>query len=101
MAKRIFATVPDEFFVKFMVWCDRLAVSQAQLGGMAMQAGFDSILRAVSPIDSIEADKLAEIVQAMQLRGMDVSGIVGPGSVSKPKPHVLKMSATKKAVKSS
>lgn len=72
MAKRIWATVPDEFYEKFVGWCDKLALQQSQLGGMAIQAGLDNIARAVSPVESMSPTQWANILKAMAATGQPV-----------------------------
>lgn len=64
MAKRVMARVPDDVAEKIEKWSERLGVSQSQLMGMAIQAGLDSIIRAVSPADSLTSDQWATLFKA-------------------------------------
>lgn len=68
MAKRVNVRVPDQIFEKAGVWSEKLGVSKSQLMGMAIQAGLDSIIRAISPVDSISPDQWAELVAAYEAR---------------------------------
>lgn len=72
MAKRVQARLPDDVYEKLFTWAERLGVNASQLSGMAIQAGLDSIIRAVSPMDSLKPDQWAAIVAAMQAQGIDL-----------------------------
>lgn len=69
MAKRIQARVSDDMYEKLLSWADRLGVNVSQLSGMAIQAGLDSIIRAVSPADSLSPDQWAKIIKAVEIQG--------------------------------
>lgn len=71
MAKRIQVRVSDPIYDRVFMWADRLGVSVSQLSGMAIQAGLDSIIRAVSPVDSVTPEQWAKIAQAMEIRRVD------------------------------
>lgn len=74
MAYRITARVPDDLNARLDEWSVKLGVTKSQLAGMSIQAGFDAILRAVSPVDSISAEQLAKVVKAME--GLDEKKLV-------------------------
>lgn len=73
MSKRIFATVPDDVYEKFIGWCGKLALQQSQLGGMAIQAGLDNIVRAVAPAESMTPAQWAAIAAAMVKSGQPIT----------------------------
>lgn len=66
MAKRVTARIPDEVDEKVKVWSEKLGVTQSQLMGMAIQAGIDSIIRAISPADALTPVQWAAIVKAVE-----------------------------------
>lgn len=66
MTKRVNVRVSDAIFEKTAVWAERLAVTKSQLMGMAIQAGLDSIIRAISPVESITSDQWADLVKAYE-----------------------------------
>lgn len=67
MTKRVMARVPDEVAEKVVKWAARFGISQAQLLGMSIQAGLDSIIRAVAPAESVPPEILAKIAQALNI----------------------------------
>lgn len=75
MTKRVMARVPDEVGEKISVWSKRLGLNQSQLTGMAIQAGLDSIIRAVSPVESMSPTQWAAIMEAMEKRGFSLEGV--------------------------
>lgn len=68
MAQRVNVRLPDDVFEKASVWSVKLGVSKSQLLGMAVQAGLDSIIRAISPVDSISPEQWAELVRAYEAK---------------------------------
>lgn len=53
---------------KAAMWADKLGISKSLLYAMAIQAGMDSIIRAVSPVDSITPQQWADIVTAIEVK---------------------------------
>jgi hypothetical protein len=49
MTKRIYARLPENIYTKLKLHASRLDISEALLAGMAIQAGLDSIVNAISP----------------------------------------------------
>jgi antitoxin component of RelBE/YafQ-DinJ toxin-antitoxin module len=86
MAKRVTARIPDEVDEKVKVWSLKLGVTQSQLMGMAIQAGIDSIIRAVSPVDAMSPSQWAAIIKAMEAQGVTFEG-VKVGSEELPDEH--------------
>lgn len=75
MAHRIQTRVSDELGADLADWAKKLGITQSQLAGMAIHAGFGSILRAIAPEYSISPDKMADIIKAMQDKGYDMEKI--------------------------
>jgi len=76
MAKRITVRIPDDVCEKVYLWSGRCGVTVSQLGGMAVQAGIDSIIRAISPVESLTPDQWAAIIRAMESQGVRTAGAV-------------------------
>ena len=70
MTKRMMARVPDDVAEKIVRWSERLGVTQSQLMGMAIQAGIDSIIRAVDPSEAFTPQQIAAILKAAQDDGV-------------------------------
>lgn len=81
MAHRIATRVSDELGAELADWAKKLGVTQSQLAGMAIHAGWGSILRAIAPEYAISPDKLADIIKAMHDKGYDLEGV--PGAIKK------------------
>lgn len=75
MARRIQTRVSDELGEDLASWAIKLGITQSQLAGMAIYAGFSSILRAVAPEYAISPDKMADIIQAMKDKGYDMENV--------------------------
>lgn len=88
MAKRIQARVSDDMYDKLSMWAERLGVNMSQLSGMAIQAGLDSIIRAVSPVESLSPGQWAVIFKAMQEQGIDMNGIQNIGGEDEKSPSL-------------
>lgn len=99
MSKRVLATVPDDTKARLTEWCERLSVAESQLAGMSIQAGLDSIIRAVAPVESVTPDQWAQIVKAMQAQGMVLDAGQTPQGVAGPKVAAKKAAAKKTAKK--
>lgn len=63
--KRVQVRLPEEQFDKLKYWAHQFGMTMAQLGGMATQGGLDAIIRAVSPMDSLKPEQLADLVEVM------------------------------------
>jgi len=66
-AVRINIRVTKDMNSKLDYWAGKLGVTKSQLGGMSMMAGFDAIIRTISPVDSLNEDQLAKIFRAVGL----------------------------------
>lgn len=64
--KRVQVRLSNEVYAKLKEWSLKLGVTMGQLGGMAVTSGLDSILRAVSPVDSLTPEQWAKISQAIE-----------------------------------
>lgn len=71
MSKRITVRVSDELNQKLDEWCQRLGVTKVQLGGICVTAGYDAVIRAVSPVDSLDDVQLAKVLRAGKLAGIE------------------------------
>lgn len=60
---KISGRVSHEFFVEFDAWAKKLRLTKSQLANMCLQAGFKQVVRAVSPEDSFQIEKLAELLR--------------------------------------
>lgn len=72
--KRVTARVSEEMQQKIAMWAVKLGLTQAQLMGMAIQAGLDSIIRAVSPVDAMSTQQWAAIMKALAEQGLSLEG---------------------------
>jgi hypothetical protein len=75
--KRILVTVHRDFDEKFTAWAARLGVSKSQFGSMCLQAGMNSLVRAVAPEEGFSPEVMVKILQEAQKQGMlfDTSGL--------------------------
>ena len=71
MSKRITVRVSDDLNQKLDDWCTRLGVTKVQLGGICVTAGYDAVIRAVSPVDSLDDLQLAKVLRAGKLAGIE------------------------------
>lgn len=69
---RVQVKVSEEFYRKFDEYCKRFRLTKSQLGNICLQAGFNSIVRAVSPEDLFTPEQIVKIVKAMEKEGVDV-----------------------------
>lgn len=72
MAKRLIVRLPDDVYDEIVVWADKLGMSQAQLGGAALQSGLANILRAFNPLQGVPPEDVAKIAVAFKQAGLDV-----------------------------
>lgn len=72
MAKRITARISDDLNEKLDAWCAKLGITKSQLGGICITAGFDAVIRAVSPVDSLNDEQLKRIVTLSGLSESEV-----------------------------
>jgi len=66
MAKRLTIRVSDDIGEQVQKYALQFGVTQSQFGGMCVQAGLGTILRAVKPEESIPPETLARIIQEVQ-----------------------------------
>lgn len=66
MAKRFTVRVSDDIGEMVAKYSHEFGVTQSQFGGMCIQAGLGSILRAVKPEESIPVETWARIVQEIE-----------------------------------
>jgi hypothetical protein len=88
MTYRITARVPDELNKKIDEWYPKVGLTKSQLAGLAIQAGFDAILRAIAPVESVTPEKWAQItLELMKQEGSKLNlpdgTIVGGGNEAK------------------
>lgn len=72
MSKRITARISDELNARLDAWCVKLGVNKGQLAGICITAGFDAVIRAVSPVDSLNDEQLKRIVTLSGLSESEV-----------------------------
>ncbi len=72
MTKRLNVRISDEVAEKVRLWSERFGITQSQLGGMALQSGLDTIIRAVDPVESLSPVQLEKIIQAAARAGVDL-----------------------------
>lgn len=65
ITKRVQIRVPEEQWTKLKFWSNKFGITMSQLGGMAVQGGLDAIIRAISPMDSLTSQQLADLVEVM------------------------------------
>lgn len=66
-AVRVNIRITKEMNDKLDDWAGKFGITKSQLGGMSLMAGFDAIIRTVSPVDSLNEDQLAKIFRAVGL----------------------------------
>lgn len=66
---RIWTSVTPELKAELEKWSSKLGVSQGQLSNMCIQSGIKTIVRAISPEDSIEPSMWAKISSEMAKMG--------------------------------
>lgn len=71
---KLYITVTPEFYEKFRFWAKRLGLTLNNLGGMCLQAGIGSVIRAVAPEEALTPDQFAAIMEAAEGRGLFVTG---------------------------
>lgn len=64
--RKVQVRLPDDVADKLVAACDRYGLTLSQLGGMALQSGLDTILRAVAPMESLSADQLRKLMLAVE-----------------------------------
>jgi hypothetical protein len=72
---RLFITVSEDFYEDFAAWAKKLKLNKSQLGNVCVRAGLQQIIQAISPYDAIGPDRLAEIVEALDRRGVIVKDL--------------------------
>lgn len=74
---RLFITVTPEFDEKFSSWAERLGVSKSQFGNMCLQAGLNSLIRAVAPEEAYSPEVIIRILEEARKQGfqMDFSDL--------------------------
>jgi hypothetical protein len=70
--RKLFITVTREFDDKFTSWAKRLGLTKSQFGNMCVQAGLNSLIQAVSPVEAFSPEQLVAIVEAAQKQGKQV-----------------------------
>lgn len=66
MAKRFTVRVSDEIGQKIVEMSKEYGITQSQLGGMAIQAGLNAIVRAVKPEQALSPEIWAKIAHEME-----------------------------------
>lgn len=70
--RRITVNVADETNENLDFWCHKLGLAKTQLAGLSIEAGFSQILRAISPLDSLDKKQLAKLFEALEIAGVEV-----------------------------
>lgn len=70
MAVRLTTRVPDDVNEKINFWCKRLSVSKTQFTGICIQAGIESVVRGISPVDSLTDEQLARVLKVGAAAGV-------------------------------
>lgn len=74
---RIWGRIRPETMAKLDKWSKELGISKSQLVNMCILAGLDSIIRAIRPTESLDAEKWADIMAAAQRKGVKFEDIEG------------------------
>lgn len=69
---RLFINVTPEFDGKFTDWAIRLGISKSQFGNMCLQAGLNSLIRAVSPEEAFNPETIVKILQAAKRQNVQL-----------------------------
>lgn len=69
---RIFVTVTPEFDARFTGWATRLGVTKSQFGNMCLQAGLNSLIRAVAPEEAFTPDQIVQIMEAAKKQNVQL-----------------------------
>lgn len=60
---RVTIRVTKEMDSKIREWAKKLALSNGQLAGVALMAGMDKLIMAISPVDGLSDDQLKRVFQ--------------------------------------
>lgn len=63
---RISVTITDKLNKKLVQWAARMGVTKGQLANICILSGIDTIIRAVSPLDSMTPDQLNKLLMAFE-----------------------------------
>jgi len=69
---KIFVTVTADFDAKFTGWAKRLGVSKSQFGNMCIQAGMNSLIRAVAPEEAFSPEMIVQIMSAAKKQNIQL-----------------------------
>lgn len=69
---RIFVAVTPEFDEHFTGWATRLGVSKSQFGNMCLQAGLNSLIRAVAPEEAFTPEMIVKIMEAAKKQNIEI-----------------------------
>jgi predicted DNA-binding protein len=72
MAQRATVRISNEAFQKLEYWSKKLGISRGALAGMAIEAGIDALIRAVSPVDSLNDAQLKRFLDVFAEKGVSV-----------------------------
>lgn len=73
MKKRINLELPQDLGDKLDIWSVKWDMPKTSLINLSIRAGLDAIIRTMSPQDAYTPEQMADIVQALKLRGIDIS----------------------------
>lgn len=63
VATRITSRVPDDINKKLDYWCKRLGMTKTQFSGVCIQAGIESVIRGIAPLESLSDEQLARVLR--------------------------------------
>jgi hypothetical protein len=69
---RISIAITPDFDDKFKNWAKRLGVSKSQFGNMCMQAGLNSLIRAVSPEEAFSPETIVKVIEAARKQNVQL-----------------------------
>lgn len=72
---RIQVKVSEEFYRRFDGYCKQFGLTKSQLGNICLHAGFNSIVRAISPEEVITKDLLVKLLGLDEIRDEVVNTI--------------------------
>lgn len=73
-------SVTFEFDERFSSWAKRLGITKSQFGNMCLQAGMNSLIRAVAPEEAFTPEMLVKIIQEASKQNvqLDFGDLVPP-----------------------
>lgn len=74
MTVRLSSTVSDETAEKILYWSKKLNINKSQMINISILAGLDTVIRAISPMESMTPEQIVQIGEALVEKGYTLPG---------------------------